>query len=146
MVVAIISADRNACLNLANHNANESADLHKLDQLLYTMEKSTYEKLPKTDETIKRHIVSYFRGQLLLHSAALLFNREIAGASRNQATNPNAMAYHCEVVNDAKQKLLCLWGAEGSFRRYQAGRTLLACIDNQSDSSKVLVECRRGAE
>lgn len=104
------------------------------------------------DRELATEFSSHFRGQFCLHAATLLFKRELVTTARNQWRETTKvalplllLAYNFGrvdrtqpwLVNATKnaRELIALWSAESQFRCAQAGRTLLSCIDTQSENT-----------
>lgn len=153
-LLSVISLERQVYLNLAKTtaygNEKECAEyLNAFDQLLNRV--STVNACPEQDKELGAQFIYHYRGQLCLHAATLLFKREIAGAPRQQwqQTMRNALpllllAYNCGVVDNGKlslrncsegaKQLINLWRIYSAFRCSQAGRTLVSCVDTQTEN------------
>lgn len=132
-------------------NLSDSASfLFEFDQNLNKV--AGYNICPDNERELASQFLYHFRGQLCLHTATLLFKRELAAIPRNEwyETTRSALpllllAYNCGVIEKSQpwllnstentKQLVRLWCVQSSFRCSQAGRTLNACIDSSASSN-----------
>lgn len=121
---------------LQEANSAEIANLiFNFDQSLYKIS-DMVDKI-NVDKNIFSHFVAHYEGQLCLHSASLIFMREIQQQKNNWKENIRRaiplllLAYQMDVVdmsahwtkycNEKNKILLQAWSTEGSFRCAQVG-------------------------
>ncbi|XP_053679745.1 E3 SUMO-protein ligase RanBP2 [Anopheles nili] len=166
-----IVLDRQIYLNLLVDSTMEAMRRSNLKEIAF--------KLLKLDETLREvserglnaapqkqmadSYLQHYRGQLLLHSAALLFKsaQEQSGAGRSRENNKKCyalllLAYQCGVPDpdgqwlkqgsEMARQLLAFWHKQAAFRCCQAGSTLLSCVEEGVDTSQVLVQIQSVTE
>lgn len=155
-LLLICTLERQTYLSLAqspNDSAAISENLTEAASLLFEFDQNLnkvagYNICPENERELASQFLYHFRGQLCLHTATMLFKRELAATPRNEwhETIKSALpllllAYNCGVIEKAQpwllncsentKQLIRLWRVQSSFRCSQAGRTLTACVDNR---------------
>lgn len=122
--------------------------IFEFDQVLKKASEVLNVLVPVKD--LAAELITHFRGQLCLHLASLMFQKEKVG-NTNQWRDVTKkclpllfLAYQCGTVNDSAfwlkntndvTRQLCGYlKKEGSFRCVQAARTLLSCVSNDGEN------------
>ncbi|XP_053692787.1 E3 SUMO-protein ligase RanBP2 [Sabethes cyaneus] len=158
-VLLIMTLDRQIHLNLLADfslqtikqiNLKEIASLiSELDQTLRKFSEKGKNSCPQ--KQLSEEFLRHYRGQLLLHSACLLFKDEKTGGKARDVTTKCLpllfLAYQCGVpdmdepwlkhCNDTTRQLLAHWNKQAAYRCCQAGNTILSCVDESVDASVI---------
>ncbi|XP_055902077.1 E3 SUMO-protein ligase RanBP2 [Eupeodes corollae] len=136
--------------NLPNNGSTETANLlFSFDQYLYKVSQIIY-TLNQQKEFVTR-FMEHYQGQLCLHAASLIFKRELIQNKNKwketiktslpllllafQSTRPDSKEQWMKHCDEHGTLLLQQWNREGAFRCVQAGRTLVACIEENNENN-----------
>ncbi|XP_049530022.1 E3 SUMO-protein ligase RanBP2 [Anopheles darlingi] len=140
-----------------------ASKLYELDQLLRLVAEKGKNASPH--KQLADEYLRHYRGQLLLHSASLLFKGSADQGSSRVARGREMtkrclalllLAYQCGVPktdaawlkqsNESSRQVMTFWSKQAAFRCCQAGSTVLSCIDNNSLDVSVLAEIQNVTE
>ncbi|XP_058446264.1 E3 SUMO-protein ligase RanBP2 isoform X2 [Malaya genurostris] len=158
-LLSVMTLDRQIYLNLLADSSLQaikqcnikeiSSLLFELDQLLGKFSEKGKNSCPH--KQLAEEFLRHYRGQLMLHSASLLFkNEKYRGKSRDITTKCLPLlflAYQCGVpdsdelwlkhTNENIRHLWANWKKQASYRCCQAGNVILSCVDESVDASVI---------
>uniref|UniRef100_A0A1Q3F444 Putative nuclear pore complex component n=1 Tax=Culex tarsalis TaxID=7177 RepID=A0A1Q3F444_CULTA len=160
-LLTVMTLDRQIYLNLLADSSLQTikqSNIREIATLLFELDQTLRKFADKgrnscSHKQLAEEFLLHYRGQLLLHSASLLFKNE------KQATNSKArdvttkclpllfLAYQCGVpdsdepwlrhTNDITRQLVAYWNKQAAFRCCQAGSSVLSCVDDSVDASVI---------
>ncbi|XP_054725752.1 E3 SUMO-protein ligase RanBP2 [Anastrepha obliqua] len=156
-LLLIICLERQVNISFSLTSGSATGGLTETANLLFNLDQYLFKATQLADKMCaQRELVNVFldhyRGQMLIHAAALIFKRELL-QNKNKWKETTKMvlpllllAFQTDVPDNRDpwmkhsdeqgKQMLQLWNREGSFRCAQAGRTLLSCIAEESATNK----------
>lgn len=133
-----------------------------LQELDHQLNKAATEcTFPEAERDLASECLAYYRGQLCLHMASILFKREIDNGLRSNWSETTKMslpllmlAYNCGTISPNQpwltraseicKNLVSHWNNGNCIRRVQAIRTLQSCLSpNELNDNAALANIRR---
>lgn len=160
-LLAVMTLDRQIYLNLLADSSLQTikqSNIREIATLLFELDQTLRKFAEKgrnscSHKQLAEEFLLHYRGQLLLHSASLLFKNEKQGTTskaRDVTTKCLPLlflAYQCGVpdsdepwlrhTNDATRQLVAFWNKQAAFRCCQAGSSILSCVDDSVDASVI---------
>ncbi|XP_036335506.1 E3 SUMO-protein ligase RanBP2-like [Rhagoletis pomonella] len=156
-LLLIICLERQVNISFSLTSGTATGGITETANLLFNLDQYLFKATQLSDKLCaQRELVNLFldhyRGQMLIHAAALIFKRELLqNKNKWKETVKSVMpllllAFQTDVPDNREpwmkhsdeqgKQLIQLWSREGSFRCAQAGRTLLSCIAVESATNK----------